>query len=197
MQPTARREAGRPSPVALVLVSVAASLAGTWAAKAVTRCLDAGRGSMSRGEYLGLVLHRESDRRLSPLAVWVMRRTRGSLARLYHVEALVLTTTGRRSGQRRSVVLQSFADGDAFVVVGTNDGGERPPAWYLNLAAEPMAEIEARGTRTAVRATELPPDEAAEWWRRIVERSPDYERYARATGRSFPVMRLEPVHDAG
>lgn len=175
---------------ALLLVGMATA---TWAVRASLARLDEGPGTMSRAERIALVLHRETDRRLSPLAVWVMRRTRGSLARLYHVEALVLTTTGRRTGQRRSVVLQSFADGDAFVVVGTNDGADRPPAWYLNLEADPDAVAEVRGRRMPVRAVTLPPDGAAAWWRRIVEASPDYERYARATGRAFPVVRLEPV----
>jgi deazaflavin-dependent oxidoreductase (nitroreductase family) len=176
-----------------VVFALGAAAVAAWASLAVVRRIDAGRGSMSRREHLALVLHRESDHRLSPLGVWVMRRTRGSLAGLYHVEALVLTTTGRRTGQRRSVVLQCFADGDAFIVVGTNDGGARPPAWYLNLAADPDATIEVRGRRMAVRAVELPPAEAAVWWRRIVERAPDYERYARATDRAFPVIRLEPT----
>ncbi len=193
MEPTTRRSARRPRSVRLALLSVALSVTATWLIKTVVARLDAGRGAMSRREYLALVLHRESDRRLSPLAVWVMRRTRGSLASLYHVEALVLTTTGRRTGQRRSVVLQSFADGDAFVVVGTNDGGDRPPAWYLNLAADSAVEVEVRGRRFAARAVELPAEEAAAWWRRIVELAPDYERYARATDRAFPVVRLEPV----
>lgn len=155
--------------------------------------IDAGRGSTSRREHLALVLHRQADRRLSPLGVWVMRRTRGSLADLYHVQALVLTTTGRRTGRRRSVVLQSFADGNAFVVVATGDGDNRPPAWYHNLAADPSAEVEVRGRRMAVRAVELPSDERAAWWRRILELAPDYERYARATSRAFPVLRLEPL----
>ena len=193
MEPMPDAAVRRPSPLRLALLSAALSVTATWLTRALVARLDAGRGSMSRREHLALVLHRESDRRLSPLAVWVMRRTRGSLASLYHVEALVLTTTGRRTGQRRSVVLQSFADGDAFVVVGTNDGGDRPPAWYLNLAADPAVEVEVRGRRFAARAVELPAEEAAAWWRRIVEFAPDYERYARATDRAFPVVRLEPV----
>ncbi len=183
----------RPSPLRLVLLSVAVSLVATWLTRTVAARLDAGRGAMTRGERLALVLHRESDRRLSRLGVWVMRRTRGSLARLYHVEALVLTTTGRRSGRRRSVVLQSFADGEARLVVATNDGGDKPPAWYLNLAADPVVEVELGGRRFPARAVELDAEEAAVWWQRILERAPDYERYARATSRAFPVVRLEPM----
>jgi hypothetical protein len=53
--------------------------------------------------------------------------------------------------------------------------------------------VEVEGRRIAVRATRLEADEAAAWWRRILEAAPDYERYRRATDRSFPVFRLTPA----
>lgn len=147
-------------------------------------------------ERVGLWLHRQADRRLSRFGVWLMRRTRGSLAARYRVHALVLTTTGRRSGKARSVVLQYFPDGEDCIVVATNDGGASHPAWYHNLAAGGPAQVEIEGRRHAVVATELEGDDAAAWWRRILELSPEYERYARATTRHFPVIRLAPVPDA-
>jgi F420H(2)-dependent quinone reductase len=78
------------------------------------------------------------------------------------------------------------------VVVAANDGAESDPDWYLNLAAEPSASVEVEGRRMAVRADEMPADGTASWWRRIVEISPEYERYARDTSRRFAVMRLVP-----
>ena len=147
---------------------------------------------LSRRERIGLFIHRELDHRLSPLGVWVMRRTRGQITEPFKVDALVLTTTGRRSGRSREVVLQFFPDGDAFVVAATADAGPTHPAWYLNLRSDPRATIEVSGRRVDVRAVELAPDEAAEWWRRIVVRSPDYARYARAVRRTFPIIRLVP-----
>jgi deazaflavin-dependent oxidoreductase (nitroreductase family) len=122
-----------------------------------------------------------------------MRRTRGSLAGRFRVHALVLTTMGRKSGRSRDVVLQYFPDGDGFVVVATNDGGRTHPAWYLNLAANGRGRVEIAGRRIPVAATELTGDAATEWWARILERSPEYERYGRAAGRSFPIIRLAPV----
>jgi deazaflavin-dependent oxidoreductase (nitroreductase family) len=149
--------------------------------------------SLTRREQLALLLHRQADRRLSRFGVWVMRRTRGSLADRYKVHALVLTTVGRRTGRARSVVLQYFPHGDTCIVVATNDGGATHPAWYLNLAASGTATVEIEGRRLDVTATEVQGDEAAAWWARILELSPDYERYARATARPFPVIRLTPA----
>ena len=148
---------------------------------------------LSPSERVVLLIHRQLDRRLSRFGVWVMRRTRGSLAGRFKVHALVLTVVGRKSGRPRSVVLQYFPDQDGFVVVATNDGGRTHPAWYLNLVASGEGEVEIAGRRVTIRATELPGDEAATWWARIVEVSPEYERYTRAAGRTFPIVRLTPV----
>ncbi len=148
---------------------------------------------LSRRERLGLFLHRELDRRLSPLGVAVMRRTRGGIARPWKVDALVLTTRGRRTGRERSVVLQWFRGGEAMIVIAANDGGDAYPGWYHNLVAEPRARAEVEGRTVEVRAEELPATDAEAWWPRILERSPDYARYRRATERPFPIVRLVPL----
>ena len=152
-----------------------------------TRC------GLSRSERVGLLVHRQLDRRLSRLGVWLMRRTHGSLADRFRVHALVLSTIGRRTRQVRDVVLQYFPDGDAFVVVAANDGAASDPGWHLNLIASGRAEVEIGGRRTPVVPVRLEQDEASAWWARILERSPDYERYARATTRRFPIVRLVPT----
>jgi deazaflavin-dependent oxidoreductase (nitroreductase family) len=151
-------------------------------------------GRVSRRERVALFVHRGLDRWLSPLGVWVYRRTKGGITGPWKVDALLLTTRGRRSGRERTVVLQFFPDGDAMIVAAANDGGTSHPGWYYNLAAEPAAHVEVMGRTIAVRATELPPDEAAAAWERILRRDPSYERYARAAaGRTIPVLRLDPV----
>jgi deazaflavin-dependent oxidoreductase (nitroreductase family) len=157
-----------------------------------------GRRGISRRESVALFVHRGLDRWLSPFGVWVFRRTKGAIAGPFKVDALLLTTHGRRSGRERTVVLQFFPDGDAMVVAAANDGGVSHPGWYFNLRAEPAARVEVKGRSIAVRAAELPPDEAAAWWQRILRRDPNYERYARAAGdRTIPVLRLVPTPAAG
>jgi len=152
---------------------------------------------LSRKARLGLFLHRGLDKRLSRLGIWVFRRTKGGITRPWKVDALLLTTRGRRSGRERTVVLQFFPDGDAMIVAAANDGGASHPGWYFNLVAEPAARVEVTGRAIAVRADELPAEEAEAWWQRILQRAPSYELYARASGRQIPIMRLVPVLEAG
>jgi deazaflavin-dependent oxidoreductase (nitroreductase family) len=149
-------------------------------------------GQLSRRERVGLLLHRLLDKWLNPFGVWIYRRTRGGVAKPWKVDALLLTTRGRRSGRERTVVLQFFPDGEAMVVTAANDGGNAYPAWYLNLSAEPEASAEVSGRNIPVRAQELSADEAASWWSRIVERDPSYARFRLATDRPFPILRLVP-----
>jgi F420H(2)-dependent quinone reductase len=151
------------------------------------------QGSLSRGEHLALSVHRWLDRHLSPVGVWVMRRSKGRVTEAWKVNALVLTTRGRRSGRERRVVLQYFPDGDAMIVVAANDGGETHPGWYFNLTARPDASVEVNGQRVPVQAVELDHEEAAHWWNRILAAAPAYERYRRATTRPFPILRLLPT----
>jgi len=93
-------------------------------------------------------------------------------------------------------VLQFFRDGEAMILAAANDGGTSHPGWYFNLVADPAARVEVMGRTFAVRAEELPTDEADAWWTRILVRAPSYERYARATGRTIPIMRLVPASRA-
>jgi len=150
---------------------------------------------LSRLERIGLTLHRLLDKWLTPLGVAAYRRTKGGVARPWKVDVLLLTTRGRRTGRERTVLLQFFPDDGAMVVTAANDGGDAPPAWYLNLLSDPLARIEVNGRTRSVRAEELSADEAAAWWPRIVERDPNYARYARATTRPFPILRLVPISD--
>ena len=159
---------------------------------------DSGSGEhLTRRERVGLLAHRLLDKWLTPIGVWLLRRTKGGLAKPWKADVLLLTTHGRRSGRERTVVLQYFSDGTTMVVMAANDGGDAYPGWYHNLKADPAAGIEVDGRRIAVRAEELPADEAAGWWSRIVERDPSYARFRRATSRPFPILRLVSVASVG
>lgn len=105
---------------------------------------------------------------------------------------VVLTTTGRRSGEQREVVLVAPRHGAGWVVIASNWGQAQHPAWALNLLADPRASVTERGTRTNVRARVAADDEARELVPRLRELWPGYEAYADRAGRELYVFVLEP-----
>ena len=134
-------------------------------------------------------------RRLSALNAWVYRLSGGRLLGRLRTGAPVclLTTTGRKSGQRRTVPLLYLADGDDLIVVGSQGGAPVHPAWYLNLTSEPTAEVEIGSRRFAVVARRLDDDEVTKVWPRVLAMWPAYDEYRQRTTRRIPVMRLTPA----
>ncbi|HEV7885942.1 MAG TPA: nitroreductase/quinone reductase family protein, partial [Acidimicrobiales bacterium] len=83
----------------------------------------------------------------------VLRASGGRVGRrIGKAPILLLTTTGRRSGQARTVPLMYWSDGDRFAIVASNAGQDHAPAWYGNLLAQPAVEIELLGERMAATA---------------------------------------------
>lgn len=103
-----------------------------------------------------------------------------------------LTTTGRRTGKRRTTPLLYVGDGDRFVVIGSNFGNRRDPAWVANLRASPAAVVSVEGVSHAVVARAATSGERDAYWRQAVRVWPGYEDYARRAGRELPIVVLEP-----
>jgi deazaflavin-dependent oxidoreductase (nitroreductase family) len=111
---------------------------------------------------------------------------------------LLLTTTGRKSGEERTIPLLYLPEGRDFVVVGSNGGTSTHPAWWLNLRANPVATVEIGGSKTRVRAEKASPGEKERLWPRLVEMYGGYEGYRRRTDREIPVIILRPeVNEPG
>ena len=106
---------------------------------------------------------------------------------------LLLTTTGRKSGQPRSTGLLYMRDGDDLVVVASNLASERAPAWWLNLQADPSAEVRIKRERRQVRAREATPEERERLWSQLVDIYSDFAEYERRMDRHIPVVLLEPA----
>jgi deazaflavin-dependent oxidoreductase (nitroreductase family) len=106
--------------------------------------------------------------------------------------SLVLTTTGAKTGQRRTSPLATKPENGSWYVVGSNFGRDTHPAWTANLLAQPDAEISFQAHDTAVRAHLLTPDEKAEIWPRLVKFWPNYDVYVERSGRDLRVFRLDP-----
>jgi deazaflavin-dependent oxidoreductase (nitroreductase family) len=108
-------------------------------------------------------------------------------------QTLILTTTGRRSGEQRDNALIYGRSGDAYLVVASKGGSDQPPAWYLNLQANPECELQVRDERFAVRARDASDDEKPAMWAEMVGHWPAYDEYQRKTGRPIPVVVLERI----
>jgi len=104
---------------------------------------------------------------------------------------LLLTTTGRQSQEQRTTPLTFFPDGRDFVVIASYGGGPRHPAWWLNLRAQPEAEVQVGPTHHKVTAREAEGDERNRLWRRVTTWMPVYAYYQSRTDREIPVVVLE------
>jgi len=105
---------------------------------------------------------------------------------------LLLTTTGRKSGQPRTAPVLYLADSDRFVVINTNAGNARTPAWSLNLRANPEAEVEVGRRRVEVRARLAEGEERGDLWRRHMEQYSGWDYYESKLDREITVFVLEP-----
>jgi deazaflavin-dependent oxidoreductase (nitroreductase family) len=109
------------------------------------------------------------------------------------VPVAMLTTTGRRSGQPRTVPIAAIPDGDGWLVVGSNFGQDHHPAWVRNLLADPEAVVGRRGQRHLVVAELLDAGEREEVWPELTRQWPPFDAYverAGGAGREILVFRL-------
>ncbi len=113
-----------------------------------------------------------------------------------HITNLLLTTTGRKSGQARTVPLAYLADGDTYVVVASNGGADRHPLWWLNLQTTPRAQVQVGSQTVDVVAHRATPDEWAQLWPQLKTVNPFYAQYEQITDRQIPVVVLTPAATA-
>jgi F420H(2)-dependent quinone reductase len=104
-----------------------------------------------------------------------------------------LTTTGRRTGERRTVPLLYVADGDRVVLFASNWGKPSHPSWALNLDATPAARISVGGVPREMRARRATAEEEPGYWSQAQSVYAGYEGYRRRAGREIRVFVLEPA----
>ena len=132
---------------------------------------------------------------------FLYRRTggRGILSRFMGNEMLLLTTTGRRSGRRRSVALFAVPVDEpagAWAVIGSRGGSGEVPAWYRNLAANPDIEVQVRGLRHPAFPREVFDAEYEEIFERAAESYPGYRLYRAEASFHIPIVVLERRDDS-
>lgn len=122
----------------------------------------------------------------------VYRLTGGKVgARIGKLPVLLLTTIGRKTGQPRTQPLAYTRVGDGYAVIASKGGAAHHPLWYLNLGANPFAEVTVGRETWNVRARDAQGEERERLWRALADLYPGYDRYARKTSRRIPVVVLE------
>jgi deazaflavin-dependent oxidoreductase (nitroreductase family) len=122
------------------------------------------------------------------------RETGGEVGYVWNgVSTLLLTTVGRRTRRPRTSALIFGRDGDDYVVVASMGGAPKHPQWYLNLGADPVAEVQVRTQTERVRARTAAGDERARLWTLMTRVWPNYDVYQARTERRIPVVVLSPI----
>ena len=104
---------------------------------------------------------------------------------------LLLTTTGRKTGNKTTAPLIFGLDGDTPVIVASQGGAPDHPGWYKNLVKNPAAEVQIKGETFAVRARDAEGDERDRLWELMNQEWRHYEEYQTRTDRRIPVVVLE------
>jgi deazaflavin-dependent oxidoreductase (nitroreductase family) len=129
---------------------------------------------------------------LAKVHVALYRLTGGRIGSRFkgRVPILLLTTTGRKTGKRRTAPLLYVRDGDSYAVVASAGGARQHPGWYLNLTSNPDVEVQVKGARLPARAETAGDADRARLWPRFTAVWPQYDDYQAKTSRRIPVVIL-------
>ena len=108
-------------------------------------------------------------------------------------QMLILTTTGRRSGQPRETMLNYAVDGDRIILIASFGGDDRHPQWYRNLEANPEVTVQIGTETRRMKAATATPEERPRLWALMTEGYKGYDSYQRKTRREIPVVVLSPA----
>jgi deazaflavin-dependent oxidoreductase (nitroreductase family) len=128
------------------------------------------------------------------LIIFLYRRSGGKIGgSMQGLRVLLLTTTGRKSGQARVTPLGYFEHGGAYVVIASNAGADTHPAWYHNLRAQPQVRLQVQDRQLTALAEPAPAELRQRLWADLVQRSPAYRQYETRTARTIPIVLLRPI----
>ena len=133
-------------------------------------------------------------RTMSLVNTWIYRLSGGRIGgRWMHGEPiLLLTTVGRKSGEKRTAPLVYLEDGPRVIIVGSQGGMAKDPLWVKNIDANPDVEIEMGSQKRQMRARRGSPVEKSHYWPALCKMNPDYGDYQARTVREIPVVILDP-----
>jgi deazaflavin-dependent oxidoreductase (nitroreductase family) len=121
------------------------------------------------------------------------RETKGAVGHIWNgATALLLTMTGRKSGDLLTTPLIYAADGDDYIVIASKGGSPTHPAWYLNVSKTPEVEIQVKDKVMRATATTVQGAERKRLWEVATSVWPNFDQYAERTDREIPVVKLTP-----
>lgn len=128
------------------------------------------------------------------LNVWVFKKSKGRLMKNFPGGApiCVVGMIGKKSGRRREIALIYLPHGDNVLLVASQGGLDKHPAWYHNIAANPDIDILFEGTVRQMKARQVGDDEKRELWPVLLSIYPDFDEYQARTDRNIPVFCCEP-----
>ena len=106
---------------------------------------------------------------------------------------LLLTTTGRKSGEPRALPLIYGESGSSYVIIASKGGAPKHPVWFLNLEAKPECELMVGAKAVTARARVAEGEERERLWKEMAEIYPPYNEYQERAARTIPVVVLDPV----
>jgi deazaflavin-dependent oxidoreductase (nitroreductase family) len=112
--------------------------------------------------------------------------------RIHKVNVLLLTTTGRKTGRRRTTPVLYVRDGNRLVIVASNSGRAMDPSWWTNLKRNPIGMVQVKGLKETVYAQRAIGSEKERLWRLMTNAYPTYDDYQKKTDRDIPVVVLMP-----
>lgn len=120
-------------------------------------------------------------------------RAGGDIEGMHRDRLVLLTTTGVKSGQRRTTPMMFHREGDRLYVIASNVGAPRHPDWYLNLAAYPQVTVEVGDETYDARAEPLQGQERERVWAMLKDNYPFFAEHEAKTDRIIPVVALTRV----
>jgi len=130
------------------------------------------------------------------LGTYLYKISNGKIGgRIAGLEVLLLTTTGRKTGKKRTTPLGYFKDQQgSYIIIGSNAGFDTHPAWFLNLKRQPHVTIQVKDRQVEVDAEVAEPKTRNQLWAQLIKLAPFYDNYTKKTSREIPVVILQPVH---
>jgi len=135
----------------------------------------------------------EADNLFGDAHVARYQETNGDVGHIWREGStiLLLTTTGRKSGEKRTVPLIYASDGPRYVIIASKGGAPEHPGWYENLAKSADVEVQVKGDKFHARARTAQGKEREQLWKKANEVWKYYDDYAKKTSREIPVVVLE------